>query len=356
MLEGLNNSQKQIIRNAVKNKLERLRNQTGNPGKIKGGFRGRDVSSQVDGHPRPLKQIFPQQGPAEIRGKPVGDCLELDRLEASAKGFFEAVRNDGGFNRPFRPQQNATPDVIEPHRVAMLNDPVGFLQGALKDAGQSEETSLLKQLGERKVTIQRSLQIALLKTEFKDELGTPSTARRTTSWQIKDLVDNAGTQGPRLCSVKSKPSFAASMIDHGLQTFCSISGTATDIVVGMVAQKGGDPGGKKAMAEMLKPLVELAETNPFDFTKLAEADFNGFKDLFLSVALYMQSGQYHTASEVLAGLYCAALNVCPKSFRHPSLSPITDPKAFGERFEKLCAAFQSTPAAFFPPPHQSQAA
>jgi hypothetical protein len=87
----------------------------------------------------------------------------------------------------------------------------------------------------------------------------------------------------------------------------------------MVAQMGGDPAGKAAMAEKLKPLVELAEravvATP-DLTpeqlaeQLTEPKFNDFKNLFLSISLYMQSGQYHTASEVLTGLYCARLNVC----------------------------------------------
>ncbi|MDR2628659.1 MAG: hypothetical protein LBC30_01535 [Puniceicoccales bacterium] len=342
----------------------------GAPDKIKGGFRGRDVSTQVAGHPKPHKQIFPDQGPAEIRGKLVGDCLELPKLEGGAKTFFQAVRADGGFNRPFRPQQSATPDVIDPHRVAMLNDPVRFLQEALSAPGEADQAanaSLVSKLGERKVAIQKQLQTALLDTKFPDELGNPPTLRRAIiPWQIRDLVDGADTPGPRLCLVKSKPSFAASMIDHGLQTFCSISGTTTDIVVGMVAQMGGDPAGKAAMAGRLGPLVELVEsavvaTPSTTSEQLAgqianDPKLNGFKDLFLSISLYMQSGQYHTASEVLAGLYCAALNVCPQSFRYPSTSPVTDPKAFGERFERLCAVFQSNPVAFFPAAPKSRAA
>jgi hypothetical protein len=365
--EGADDSQRKAIHDAVSTavteKLEKLRNQTGEPDKIKGGFRGRDVSTQVGGHQRPLKQIFSQQGPAEIRGKPVGYFLTLDGLRDPAKRFFQAVRNDGGFNRPFRPQQNATPDVIDPHRVAMLNDPVGFLQDALRDARQSVETQPFNQLEKQKAAIQQLLQTKLLDTLFKDELVNPeskdlSSPKKGTSWQIRNLVDQDPTTG----QYTSKPSFAASMIDHGLQTFCSISGTTTDIVVGMVAQMGGDSAGKAAMAKILRPLVQLAEDaavatpplTPKQFADQVEGnqDLHIFKDLFLSVALYMQSGQYHTASEVLAGLYCAALNVYNPP--HPSA---TDVEAFGERFERLCAAFQSNPAAFFPPAtSQSEAA
>ncbi|MDR1232830.1 MAG: hypothetical protein LBJ75_01010 [Puniceicoccales bacterium] len=354
----LSSDQKSGLQKALAKKLEKLRDQTGKSDEIKGGFRGRDVSTQINGHIKPLKQIFTQQGPVEIRGKPVGDFSALTesdgeaRLSGEAKAFFQAIRSDGGFNRLFRPQQSATLDVIDHARVKMLNDPVGFLQEALEEAGQSGSL-LFKQLGtnERKAAIQRPLQTVLLNTKFPDELGNPkladpSTARKATSWQIRDLVDGVDVPGPELRSIKSKPSFAASMMDHGLQTFCSISGTTTDIVVGMVAQMGGDPRGKAEMAKKLRPLVELVEASFIDPNQLARQEFDSFKTLFLSISLYMQSGQYHTTSEVLAGLYCAALNVCPAG--NPPHPPATDVMAFGKRFEKLCTAFQSNPAAFFP--------
>jgi hypothetical protein len=344
--EGLDDAQKGTIKAAVENKLKKLREATGDPDKIKGGFRGRDVSSQIDGCQRPHKQVFPKQGPAEIRGEPVKDRLTTSQdfpLTPEAQNFFRAVRHDGGFTRPFRPQQSATPDVIDPQRVAMLNEPVKFLQNALKEAGQDID---IPQLEEQKAALQN----ALLDTKFNDESGFIVSVREGKSWEIKDLVEQNAT----LDQYTSKPSFAASMIDHGLQTFCSISGTTTDIVGGLVAQKGGDSDGKTAMANILGPLVQLAEAKPIDLAKLAEPKFDSFKNLFLSVALYMQSGQYHTASEVLAGLYCAALNVCPAN--NPSHPPATDMQAFGERFEKLCVAFQSNPAAFFPAPLQPRAA
>jgi hypothetical protein len=239
----------------------------------------------------------------------------------------------------------------------MLNDPVKFLKDALTEAGQEGNVPPFDQLEGQKVAIQ----VALLNTSFNDELG-ESSPRKGTPWKIGDLVD----QDPATGQCTSKPSFAASMMDHGLQTFCSISGTTTDIVVGMVAQMGGGDAGKMAVARTLGPLVQLVEDAvradpPLTTAQLADQvknnqDLKGFKDLFLSVALYMQSGQYHTASEVLAGLYCAALNVCPIIGDPPSHPPATDVTAFGERFGRLCAAFQSAPAAFFPPVSQPQAA
>jgi hypothetical protein len=342
---GLDDAQQTTLKDAIDSQLKHYRDAAGGSDRsdIKGGFRGRDVSTQINGHQKPTKKIYLQQGPAEIRGKPVSDFLTLDRLQGSAVTFFDTVNKNGGFNRPSRPQQSATPDVIEPHRVAMLNDPVGFLQSALRGKGVDLSTPPFNQLA----TIQKSLQDALLNTEFSIA-GGPSQ-KGDHPWKIIDLVEQDTASGKYI----SKPSFAASMIDRGLQTFCSISGTTTDIVVGLVAQ----PDGKAKMTDTLGPLVELLEkavvaVPPLSPEQLADKiadnpNLNGFKDLFLSVSLYMQSGQYHTASEVLAGLYCAALNVCPVSdpLSHP---PATDVEAFGERFERLCTAFQSNPAAFFP--------
>jgi hypothetical protein len=47
--------------------------------------------------------------PVEIRGKPVGDCVNMDGLEGQAKIFFQGVRADDGFHRLFRPSKVPRP-------------------------------------------------------------------------------------------------------------------------------------------------------------------------------------------------------------------------------------------------------
>jgi hypothetical protein len=56
----------------------------------------------------------------------------------------------------------------------------------------------------------------------------------------------------------------------------------------------------------------------------------------------MQAGQYHSAAEVLGGLYCAAITLFPQN---------NDPKNFNQisvKFEKLWEAFRDHPEGFFP--------
>ncbi|MDR1595579.1 MAG: hypothetical protein LBR91_01480 [Puniceicoccales bacterium] len=339
--DGISDDGKKEIKRIVAEKLEQLRNETGVPDKVRGGFRGRDISTKIGGHPKPHKEIFSEQGPAEIRGKPVGNFLELNGLDTRDVKFFTEVRDDGCFNRMHRPQQSATPDVIELIRVAMLNNPSEFFQNAIRENGGDTASQLPEKLAKFDWG---KLQTALLDIEFETANG--PAKNNNQPWKIRDLVEHPKNSDT---TYVSKCSFAASVIDNGLQTFCSVSGTTTDIVVGMVAQLGGDPDGKKAMEDKLRPLVELVKAENIDTNKLAGPDFGDFKNLFLSVSLYMQSGQYHTASEVLAGLYCVALNLCGDQ-------SAMDVTKFGENFEKLCVAFQSDPAKFFPAVHESKAA
>jgi hypothetical protein len=119
----------------------------------------------------------------------------------------------------------------------------------------------------------------------------------------------------------------------GLRTICSVSGTTTDIVAGLHAHIGGAK--TKAMLDSLKQFVDGGCSDP---TKLSD----DFKNLFLSIAMYMQSGQYHSAAEVLGGLYCAAITLSPDG---------NDPKDFDQiapKFRIMWTHLQSNPENFFP--------
>jgi hypothetical protein len=63
-----------------------------------------------------------------------------------------------------------------------------------------------------------------------------------------------------------------------------------------------------------------------------------FQKLFSSIAMYMQSGQYHSAASVLCGLYSAAL----------ALGKPLDLTVNIESCDKLLGTFASNPEKFFP--------
>ncbi|MDR2371716.1 MAG: hypothetical protein LBD60_01050 [Puniceicoccales bacterium] len=90
---------------------------------------------------------------------------------------------------------------------------------------------------------------------------------------------------------------------------------------------------------MLKSLKDFVDDGCTDPSKLSDE----FKNLFLSVTMYMQSGQYHSAGEVLGGLYCAALTLAHDSN--------LDPKNFDQiapKFQAMWQAFKANPEDFFP--------
>jgi hypothetical protein len=161
------------------------------------------------------------------------------------------------------------------------------LQDALEATGidSSRKAAIANQL-ESESDSTPALRAQLLTVPFTDSQKNQRT--------LDDLVQ-IDTDG-----VKSKPSLGSIMKDAGLRSICSVSGTTTDIVAGLHAHVG-----EAKTKEMLQSLKEFVDGGCTDPSKLSSE----FKELFLSVTMYMQSGQYHSEWEVLGGLYCAALTL-----------------------------------------------
>ena len=131
------------------------------------------------------------------------------------------------------------------------------------------------------------------------------------------------------------------MKENKLRTICSVSGTTTDIVVGLVGIYG-----KEAMGKILEPFAKLVNEKTPNAKAIKDGlndkKFNGFKRLFSSIASYMQCGQYHSAGEVLGGLYTASLNFIDDTERGPR----TNIDSFKANFDVLCKVLSNDTDAF----------
>lgn len=112
------------------------------------------------------------------------------------------------------------------------------------------------------------------------------------------------------------PSVAQIMYQNHLRTICSISGTTTDILVGIATQIG-----EENVKELVSPLLshakklQEAKDKGEDTTNLQIENGARFKEIFSRATFFMQAGKYHSAAEVLGGLFIGSLtgeNVSPQ--------------------------------------------
>ncbi|MDR2806610.1 MAG: hypothetical protein LBB11_00425 [Puniceicoccales bacterium] len=329
---SLNEIEKKVVVNAMKAKLEASRKANFGENSNTGvsGMRGRNRAHA--GHQARFysDRENPIQSFAASRCSDV-DLRLLEQLPTASSNaervnnFLKAMEDGKAFVQGKRmATQTANAQTLPQDRVEILNDPVAFFQNALEVTDINHE---------RKVVIKKQLNLPdrdraalkkeLLSIEFTDEQKITRT--------INDLVQMNGER------ITSKPSLGSMIRDIGLRTLCSVSGTTTDIVAGLHAHIGEE--GTKTLLQSLKIFVDAISKNPPAPKPTLSPEF---KNLFLSIAMYMQSGQYHSAAEVLGGLYCAAITLFPEG---------NDPSDFNQiapKFRKMWEAFKEHPEDFFP--------
>lgn len=133
------------------------------------------------------------------------------------------------------------------------------------------------------------------------------------------------------------PSVAGIMYNSDLRTICSISGTTVDVVVSSLSTMGEEKAKK-----LLQPLMDHVK-DP-NSGALETEDGKKFKEFYSSICFFMQAGQYHTAGEVLGGLFIAsrALTV-PEGKKEGSYQDI---KVTYKQFEDLMGDFSAHPDHF----------
>jgi hypothetical protein len=154
----------------------------------------------------------------------------------------------------------------------------------------------------------------------------------------------------KINELASLPTIASIMTQNKLRVICSISGTTTDIIVALVTEIGLEAvekelnplfihamNLKKAQEDPKSNIDSISFDPPSDATEELKTDYKKFKRLFAKITYFMQSGQYHTAAEVLGGLCISAT----------AMKGMNAEEVF-ELFEVLMKHFSRHPEQYFP--------
>jgi hypothetical protein len=270
--------------------------------------------------------------------------------------FLKRLVADGAFCSPgvSRPPQFACDGMLLDSRVDIINNPVEFLNRCLSGenvTAYAEErdriVKAIKDLKEQAKDLDRQIKNLEAKLSEMPEISISQLIP-----QLPPRVDESAKDSMRkaMIAVKlpgqtetyktvanlldgtppkytSKPNLASLMKEHNLRTLCSVSGTTTDIVAALRGMAGKDK-----VDPALKSLRNFVAGG-------CKGELNAdLKKLFLSIAMYMQAGQYHSAASVLCGLYSAAL----------ALGKPQNLTVDIDDYDCLLETFSSNPGKFFP--------
>jgi hypothetical protein len=259
---------------------------------------------------------------------------------------------------------------------ALYTRPTEAFEIALLAAIDSEK----KRIAESGVGPEHGSEILTALQEIRLSLLQPANAQTLHQSLRESLRDipihyNGATPSATetLGTLAETPSVAGIMRENHLRTLCSISGTTVDAICG--AMLTGDPESvKEALAQLLEEEKAIAasgliaqEAEERGLARLPNAaqdesdrierrsiDWSAvqakrtpkqqeawvkFQKFFTSIATFMQSGQYHTAAEVLGGLFIGALS------SHEGDNQ--DFRDVTRRFENLMIALSDDPSRFF---------
>ena len=99
---------------------------------------------------------------------------------------------------------------------------------------------------------------------------------------------------------ESIQSFGGIIDDAGLPTYCSVSGTTTELLACLYYKADEDT--QTHMKAAFEFLLNVARGEGKNVTIP-----NGFVKIFTLIALFMEAGQFHTSAEVLGGMYGTAV-------------------------------------------------
>ena len=243
-------------------------------------------------------------------------------LEALAEGgnkgavFQKALRNETKFlDREIKELESMKSKLNDSANLTGTNEFAQLRARELRDAIQEIDATLEGLQDRKTIVIRLQESVAdFAQLDFKD-------------LSVRDAQGRAHTLG----DLANENSIAKMIHSAGHRTLCSISGTATDIGLALVAQFGEDKV-KEAMASLLDRANALKNgKNP-----LPPLD-EKFQSLFASLSFFMQGGQYHTPAEVLGGLLIVAASL-------HSPDQASNKTAMVAAYENLLADFAENPA------------
>ncbi len=232
--------------------------------------------------------------------------------------FYKAVQEDNILKHGFSPTLPLRLGKgIDTHFVRML-DPKTYFRQAIQAtiANEPESRELLEKFS-------GSIELPEFKSEYREFMG-----------KMKITFNQDTKQKLTFEEFASMSSVASIMYKNDLRTICSISGTTVDMSLAATLTIG-----EEEAKQLLQPLLDHLEGKEPDPFHTPEG--RKFKEFASSIAFFMQAGQYHTAGEVLGGLFIAARSLCsPEEER-------TNIKETYALFEKLMEEFSADPTTFF---------
>lgn len=315
-----------------------------------GGPRGR-----ID--PRQSNNISTQPLPF-----PQGDSLEFVTnqsfaLTSNQKGYKaddykqlsqEATGLDKQYNELFnlairrtadsRYKTCATKESVPPYLLGIINNPKLVLPTITDKQAQSFRDKLKTTLSKK---TNKTLETGI--KNFKEQQTSPNL-NETEKQKLKEKDQEHQSYAVFLDCLNTgadpwtaKSSFAASMINNGIRTVCSCSGT-TILITGQLLKHMELA--KEDRDEILNSLYNLSKSSESD-TK-PTLDTNLVK-LISSISLCMQMQQAHSSGEVIAGLYQMA---CCIQVPQPSIDDMLT------GFNKIMELFAKYPEAFLQIPDE----
>jgi hypothetical protein len=223
--------------------------------------------------------------------------------------------------------------ILSDERMLLFNNPDAFLRKAVAHylanqslLSDSATLSIANWVSSRQAPIAgRTMQLALLGMTVQTKL--PVNLKGTVGDQLVQLDSLGHRYVPR-------KTFSDVIYGAGLPIRCGPSGTTTDIIAGLYALN--PEGTMVALNSLLNRVKSLSGTpNEQQATDL----HSNFRQLFTSISSYMQLGQYHTAGEVLAGCYAAALALHGQEEQNI--------ESFRGNLQRLMKNFEQSPETFF---------
>ena len=211
----------------------------------------------------------------------------------------------------FTPEMNQSPSLQHDRRVGELtlsNLTTEEQRRKIREAcvhGSSPTTRLI----DGSINpIGTSLEDPDLRTEFVDTLialglnaataGEAADQALAAAHDIMITVNQNPLLRLPLALVEKMPSAVRIMQRSGLTTVCGPSGTTVDIVNALVAELGVNE-----VRARLQPLYDFAYLD-------REISPGEWQNLLQSIGFFMQAGDYHSVSEVMAGLLIGATELC----------------------------------------------
>lgn len=242
----------------------------------------------------------------------------LGEDDSQIREFYKAVEEDNILKHGFSPTVSLRlGSGLDTHFVRILDPKAYFLraiQATITNRPESKE--LLEKFSS-------SIELPEFKAEYRNFIG-----------KMRITFNQATKQKLTFEEFASMSSVASIMYKNDVRTICSISGTTVDMSLATTLAIG-----EEKAKQLLQPLLDHLEGKEPD--PLHTPEGIKFREFASSIAFFMQAGQYHTAGEVLGGLFIAARSLCSTEEERTNI------KETYALFEKLMQEFSADPNKFF---------